>query len=309
MSTTIVPHTDQKSHPFSGLGIALATPFHEDGSIDPLSMRRLVRHTIDGGVDFLLFLGTTGETPTLNEDEKRELLSVIVHENEEKIPLVIGVGDNHTERLCSTIQGDLYREADALLVVAPFYNKPNQTGLYHHFMSVAEASPKPIILYNIPARTGVDMSSELICKLQRESRQFIGIKEATGKTLKSQELFPNVREDFVILSGDDHLTRELCEMGASGVISVIGNAYPRIIKKLLCSTLMGDHEKACYMDELLSEMYDLLFREGNPVGIKNLLKHLQITQSDSVRLPLWHASQTLSEQILTAHNAIIHSSL
>lgn len=302
-------HSKVSSNPFAGLGIALVTPFRDDRTIDLDAMSRLVRHTIDGGADFLLFMGTTGEPPTLTEPEKVALLSAIVRENEEKLPLVIGAGDNNTERLCNTIQGDLYRDADALLVVAPFYNKPNQTGLYHHFMAVAEASPKPIILYNIPSRTGVDMSSELICRLHRESDKFVGIKEATGKTIKSQEIIPHVDENFVVLSGDDHLTRELCEMGASGVVSVIGNAYPRIIKRLLHSTLSGDHEHACHMDELLTEMYDLLFREGNPVGIKNLLRHLHIVESDNVRLPLWRASQMLNDQILAAHQAIIHSSL
>lgn len=288
-----------------GLGVALITPFDADGKVDMPSIDRLLHHIVGNGkADFLVLFGTTGESPTIRAEERLEILTLVRKTTPRSLPVVLGVGDNDTARLCDRLQNDVYKETDAILSVAPYYNKPSQEGLYKHFMAVAEASPCPVILYNIPGRSVVDILPETVCRLQQDSKNIIGIKEASGKVDRASILTATCRPDFVVLSGDDSLTREHCKLGARGVISVAGNAYPTLMRELVRATREGRHSDAEIIDERLRLMFHLLFAEGNPTGIKSLLASMGLIKTPNTRLPLCPASTELSELIAREHEEI-----
>ncbi len=289
-----------------GLGVALVTPFLDNGEIDFPSLDRLLHFILtDEGGDFLVLFGTTGESPTITDDERIKILSLVRPICPPNFPIVIGVGDNNTQRLCNRLQHAVYKSTDAILSVTPYYNKPSQEGLYRHFMAVAEASPCPVLLYNIPGRCQVDLLPSTVQRLQKDSSNIIGIKEATGIKQRVIELRACCKEEFIILSGDDALTRQLCSTGAQGVISVVGNAYPQLIHRMVCATLKGEHKEAEAIDNSLHQMYKLLFSEGNPTGIKSLLYTMGLINSPMVRLPLCPASDILSRQIEQAHREMV----
>ena len=295
-------------HPYrhlTGAGVALITPFLENGQVDSASLSRLTEHIVSGGCDFVVLLGTTGESPTVVYPERLLLIDVVRRTIDGRCPLVIGVGSNNTQDLCQRMSDPNYDNVDAILSVVPYYNKPTQEGLYLHFMAVAEASKKPIILYNIPSRTGCDLQPETVARLQRDSAKIIGIKEASGHVERIGQIRELCRPDLLVYSGDDHLTKDIIRAGGDGVVSVVANAYPQAIKALVSALITEQREQADEIDALFTEMYQLLFKEGNPVGIKGLLHTIHLIETSAVRLPLCHATEQLTSHLRAAHEELL----
>jgi len=280
----------------NGLGVALITPFKEDNSIDEAALSKVVQHVIDGGADFLVALGTTSEAPTLKQEEKYRVLEIIKKTNKGKLPIVLGLGGNNTEALIADMQNYDLNGIDAFLSVTPYYNKPNQAGLKAHFEALAQASPLPIILYNVPGRTACNMLPTTTINLANNHENIIAIKEASGNIVQGMELVKNAAENFIILSGDDDLVMPQMALGFDGVISVIGNAYPKAFKEMIVATQDGNLEKARNLHYQLLPLIDLLFMEGNPVGVKAAMEHLGICE-EHVRLPLVKASKDLKTNL------------
>lgn len=288
-----------RNNPFKGLGIAVVTPFRPDGAVDYEALERLVEAQISAGADFLCVLGTTAETPCLTADEKERVMACAVRTAAGRVPLLLGCGGNHTAAVC-----DYLRQADltgfsGVLIVCPYYNKPTQEGLYRHFCAVAEASPLPVVLYNVPGRTGVNMEAETTLRLAREHENVVAIKEASGKKDQIRQIIALAPTGFDVISGDDALTRELLEAGAVGVISVIGNAYPAGFGKMVRAALAGRAEEAKRTDESLAELYRLMVTDGNPAGIKALLT-VQGRIGNRLRLPLVPAGEATCREIKQA---------
>jgi 4-hydroxy-tetrahydrodipicolinate synthase len=280
---------------FKGIGVALVTPFQEDQQIDFASLTRLIDHVIAGGVDYLVVLGTTGETATLTASEKSQVLKVCVEHNKGRVPLMLGLGGNATQKLINEIeQTDFYGVA-GILSVSPYYNKPTQEGIIAHYRALADASPAPVMLYNIPGRTMSNLSAETTLTLSHHPN-IVGIKEASGNLEQCMQIAAAMPKDFLLLSGDDLLTKPMQSIGGSGVISVLANALPTTFKTLIEGNDISS-QQAAYS---LLKLNGLMYEEGNPVGIKNLLLHQGIIQTDQVRLPLLRASQGLSEKIRLA---------
>ena len=280
---------------FKGTGVALVTPFLEDQTIDFDSLKRLIDHVITGGVDYLVLLGTTGESATLTALEKAQVLKASVEYNKGRVPLMLGLGGNATQKLIDEIeQTDFYGVA-GILSVSPYYNKPTQEGIIAHYRALADASPVPIVLYNIPGRTMSNLTSSTTLALSHHPN-IVGIKEASGNLEQCMQIAASMPKDFLLLSGDDLLTKPILSFGGSGVISVLANALPATFKTLI----EGDEYTSQHATYSLLKLNGLMYDEGNPVGIKNLLLHLGIIQTDQVRLPLLRASQGLSEKIRLA---------
>lgn len=280
----------------SGLGVALITPFKEDKSIDEIALRKVVQHVIDGEADFLVALGTTSEAPTLTEEEKKRVLAIIKEVNKGKLPLVLGLGGNNTAAIIADMQNYDLDGIDAFLSVTPYYNKPSQAGLKAHFTALAQASPLPIILYNVPGRTACNMLASTSLDLAKNQEKIIAIKEASGNIAQGMELVKDAPEAFIILSGDDDLVMPQMTLGFDGVISVIGNSHPKAFKTMVEAAKNGDLEKARALHYQLLPLIDLLFAEGNPVGVKATLKQLGICEAH-VRLPLVEASEDLNTKL------------
>ena len=274
-----------KSNPFQGFGVALATPFNTDGSIDFVALRSLVDNIIVGGVDFICVLGTTAETPTLIEEEKLEIRRVVVEVNQDRVPLLLGVGNNSTQAVCRQLREDDFEGFSGLLMVCPFYNKPTQEGLYQHFKKISEESPLPIVLYNIPGRTGVNLQASTTLRLANDCPNIVAIKEASGIITQIEEIVEYAPEGFDVFSGDDAITFELLTIGAKGVISVIGNAYPEEFGAMVHAAQAGDYTSALSQHRQFSRLYKLMSVDGNPSGIKGLL-YIQGKVDNVVRLPL-----------------------
>lgn len=280
---------------FKGTGVALVTPFLEDQQVDYPSLERLINHVIAGGVDYLVVLGTTGESATLTATEKAQVLKACVAYNKGRVPLMLGLGGNATQKLIDEIeQTDFYGVA-GLLSVSPYYNKPTQEGIIAHYRALADASPVPLVLYNIPGRTMSNLSAATTLALSHHPN-IVGIKEASGNLEQCMQIAVSMPKDFLLLSGDDLLTKPMQSIGGSGVISVLANAIPATFKTLV----EGDESSSQQAAYSLLKLNGLMYEEGNPVGIKNLLLHLGIIQTDQVRLPLLRASQGLSEKIRLA---------
>ncbi|MBE6189256.1 MAG: 4-hydroxy-tetrahydrodipicolinate synthase [Rikenellaceae bacterium] len=280
---------------FTGVGVALITPFDSKGSIDFGALAAIIDRVIDGGVDYLLALGTTSETPTLTPSERVAVAKFIAQRVSGRVPLMVGIGGNCTADVVATLRSWDFTGYDAVLSVNPYYNKPNQEGLYLHFKALSEASPLPIMLYNIPGRTGVNMTPQTVARIVATCPNIFGIKEASGNADQMEEVVKavaKVREDFILVSGDDGLTVEAIRRGGKGVLSVLAHLYPADVKSLTTLALEGNFDKAEYMLTRLSAITDSLFAEGNPVGIKNALATKALC-TPTVRLPLAKASVEL----------------
>lgn len=267
------------------MGVALITPFKEDESVDFEALARLVEHQIKNGTDYLVVCGTTAETPTLTENEKEEVTRFIVQTVAGRCPIVLGVGGNNTRAVVEKLQNDDFTGIDAILSVAPYYNKPSQEGIYQHYAAIAKASPLPVVLYNVPGRTGVNMTSETTLRIAKEFPNICAIKEASGNFTQIDEIIKNKPQDFMVISGDDGITFPLITLGAVGVISVIGNAFPREFSRMVRLALQGDYESARQTHQLFNELFQLLFVEGNPAGVKSMLAVMGFIEN-KLRLPL-----------------------
>ncbi len=279
-----------------GTGVALITPFKEDFSIDVQSLSRVVEYNITQGVNYLVVLGTTGESVTLNATEKRLVMDTVVRTNAGRLPLVLGVGGNNTQAVIAELQELDLTAFDAVLSVSPYYNKPTQEGIYQHFKAIAQATPKPIILYNVPGRTGSNMAPETVVRLAKEFDAIVAIKEASGDLVQFMELIQNTPEDFLVISGDDATALPSVLAGGSGVISVLGQGLPSEFSSMIKLGLEGNSKASYAIHYQLFRGMDLIFREGNPAGIKSVLNTLGYAQP-VVRLPLIAASETLQIEI------------
>ena len=276
----------------SGTGVALITPFNEDKTIDYTSLDKLINKVIEGGIDFLVVLGTTGEATSINESEKKELINFIVKLNNKRLPLVLGIGGNNTNKLIKEINNTDLSDFDAILSVTPYYNKPSQKGLYHHYAEISKSSPIPIILYNVPSRTGVNMSPEITIQLANDFKNIISIKEASGDINQIKYILKNKPKNFDVLSGDDGLTLEIIQNGGAGVISVIGQSNPEEFSSLVKFALNGKLSDAKLIHDKLYGLYHYLYSEGNPSGVKAFLS-LQGVCKNYLRLPLVPISSEL----------------
>lgn len=281
-----------------GTGVALITPFTTNGAVDTIALAELVEFNIESGIDYLVVLGTTAETVTLNAAEKQMVIDTVVSANKKRLPLVIGMGSNNTAALVDELHGADLSDFSAILSVTPYYNKPTQKGLIAHFKAVAEATSKDLILYNVPGRTGVDMSVETILELATIPN-IIGVKEAAGSLDKIQQLVEESDDDFLIISGDDVTASKSVLIGGDGVISVLGQALPREFSSMINAGLNGDSSSADELDAQLAQLSELIFEEGNPCGVKVLCSKLGFG-SKQVRLPLVEASQALEAKIYSA---------
>lgn len=276
----------------SGTGVALITPFNEDKTIDYTSLDKLINKVIEGGIDFLVVLGTTGEATSINESEKKELINFIVKLNNKRLPLVLGIGGNNTNKLIKEINNTDLSDFDAILSVTPYYNKPTQKGLYRHYAEISKSSPIPIILYNVPSRTGVNMSPEITIQLANDFKNIISIKEASGDINQIKYILKNKPKNFDVLSGDDGLTLEIIQNGGAGVISVIGQSNPEEFSSLVKFALNGKLSDAKLIHDKLYGLYHYLYSEGNPSGVKAFLS-LQGVCKNYLRLPLVPISSEL----------------
>lgn len=284
------------SQQFKGTGIALVTPFNEDGSIDFDGLRKVIEHDIKGGVEYLVSLGTTGETATLNKEEKLQVLRFTAEVVNKRVPLVAGFGGNDTRELVDAINAFDFAGYDALLSASPYYNKPTQEGIYQHYKAVSAASPVPVILYNVPGRTSSNVTAETTLRLARDFENIIAVKEASGNFDQVMQIIKNKPEGFLVISGDDLITLPLIACGADGVISVIGNAIPADFSEMVRLALKNDFNAARKLHYKLTDLTNLLFAEGNPGGVKAVLQ-LQGICTNQVRLPLWRISDTLINKL------------
>lgn len=281
-----------------GMGIALITPFTIDGKVDYTALRRLVEYQVESHADFLCILCTTSESPTLTADEKAQIKDLVIEVVKGRVPIVIGCGGNCTEAIVHELQTADFHGIDAVLSVVPYYNKPSQEGLYQHFSAIAKASPLPVILYNVPGRVGVNMTAETTLRLARENENIIAIKEASGNFDQIDDIIKNKPRHFKVLSGDDSITYPLISLGAEGVISVIGNAYPREFSKMVRLALRGEYEPALLLHHKFKELFSLLFVDGNPAGVKAALNAMGLCEN-VLRLPLVPSRITTFEKIQT----------
>ena len=279
-----------------GTGVALITPFKKDLSVDVEALKNIVNFQIENGIDYLVVLGTTGESATLNKEEKQLVVRTIVEANNGKIPLVLGIGGNNTSQVIEELKSTNLSDFDAVLSVSPYYNKPTQEGIYQHFKTVAENSPLPIILYNVPGRTASNMLPETVARLAKDCKNIIGIKEAAGDLVQAMKMISSVPKDFLVISGDDMIALPMVLAGGAGVISVIGEGFPQEFSKLIRLGLEGKVAEAYKLHYKLAPAIDLIFAEGNPAGIKAVFEKLGLAENN-VRLPLVPASEKLQQQI------------
>lgn len=269
-----------------GMGVALITPFKADKSIDFNALARLIEHQIKCGIDFLVVLGTTAETPSLTADEKRRVREFVAQRVAGRVPLVLGLGGNNTAGLCEEIRNTDLTDYQAILSVVPYYNKPSQEGIYAHYAAVAEASPVPVVLYNVPGRTGVNMTAETTLRLANDfPGKIVAVKEASGNFTQIDDIIKRKPADFMVISGDDGITFPLITLGAVGVISVIGNAFPKEFSRMVRLALEGDYANALLIHHKFTELFSLLFVDGNPAGVKCLLHAMGYIENE-LRLPL-----------------------
>ena len=270
---------------FKGLGIALVTPFTADGQVDYKSLKRLLEYQIDNGADFLCILATTGETPCLTQQEKDNITQLVKDVNHGRLPILKGCGGNNTAAIVEELKNTHWTGIDGILSVCPYYNKPSQEGLYQHFKTIAEASPLPVVLYNVPGRTGVNLKAETTVRLARDCENIVAIKEASGSLEQVDEIIKNKPKRFDVISGDDALTFSMVASGAAGVISVIGNALPKEFSRMIRLEFRGEYEPARKIHHAFTELYSLLFVDGNPAGVKALLHEMGFIEN-LLRLPL-----------------------
>jgi dihydrodipicolinate synthase len=282
-----------------GTGVALVTPFKEDKTIDLPALERLVHSQVENGVDYLVVLGTTAETPTLSTEEKELVKKTVKQANNGRLPMVLGVGGNNTQTIVEQVREVSPKDYIAILSVTPYYNKPSQEGLYQHYKAVAEATELPILLYNVPSRTGVNMDYRTTLRLAKEVPNIIGIKEASGNIVQIMHLLRGRRENFLVISGDDATALPTVLLGGDGTISVLGQAFPERYSQMIRQGLEGNYKEANTIQYQLLEAMELIFKEGNPVGIKALLSLLGVINTLEVRLPLVNATEGLQKELKT----------
>ena len=276
-----------------GVGVALITPFN-NLEVDYPALARMVEHVIAGGVDYIVALGSTAETATLSLEERQQVYDFVVEHTAGRVPIVVGMGGNNTHELVEQLRTFDMHDAVAILSVVPYYNKPSQEGIFRHYMAVAEASPVPVILYNVPGRTGVNMTAATTLRLAHASDKFVAVKEASGSIEQMQEIIDGKPENFLVISGDDGITVELIKRGGVGVISVAANAFPEKFCRCIHNAMEGNFAEAEPAMEQFAEPIALLFREGNPTGVKTMTAVMGLTR-DEVRLPLVEGTETLRE--------------
>jgi 4-hydroxy-tetrahydrodipicolinate synthase len=279
-----------------GMGVALITPFQKNGDVDYPALSRLVDYQLQNSTDYLVVLGTTAETPTLTGTEQKEILQLVVNKVKGRIPIVLGVGGNNTRAVVEKLQSDDFTGIDAILSVVPYYNKPSQEGIYQHYKHITKATALPVVLYNVPGRTGVNMVAETTLRLARECENVIAIKEASGNMTQIGSIIKNKPQDFCVISGDDGITFPLITFGAVGVISVIGNAFPKEFSRMVRLALAGDYKNALTIHHNFTELFELLSVDGNPAGVKSMLSMMGYIENE-LRLPLIPTRITTYEKI------------
>ena len=281
---------------FKGLGIALVTPFDKNGEVDYVALRRLLDYQLSNGADFLCILATTAETPCLTKEEKQKIKDIIVEKVNGSIPVLMGCGGNNTAAVVEEINTADFTGIDGILSVCPYYNKPSQEGIYQHFKAIAQSTSMPVVLYNVPGRVGVNIKAETTLRLARDCENVVAIKEASGNFTQIDDIIKNKPKDFDVLSGDDGITFPLMTMGATGVISVIGNALPKEFGRTVRLAAQGDFSSALQIHHKFTELFKLLFVDGNPAGVKAMLNNMGIIQNE-LRLPLVPAKITTMSEI------------
>jgi 4-hydroxy-tetrahydrodipicolinate synthase len=280
-----------------GTGVALVTPFRSDFSVDVEALQNLVEYTIAGGVEYLVVLGTTGESATLSNEEKQLVKRTVIKANKQRLPLVLGVGGNNTHAVLEELTQENLEGFDAILSVSPYYNKPTQEGIYQHFKLIAEKSPLPIILYNVPGRTGSNMAVSTVVRLANEFKNIVGIKEAAGSIVQGMELIrQSTRKDFLVIYGYDAIALPLVLAGGAGVISVIGQGTPQKFTDMIRLGLKGEIKEAFELQYQLMPIIDMIFEQGNPAGIKEILK-VEGVMKDTLRLPLVNVDADLASRL------------
>lgn len=279
-----------------GTGVALVTPFKKDLSVDTQALTRIVDFQIDNGINYLVVLGTTAETATLTKDEKELVIQTVIQANNGRLPLVLGIGGNNTIDVVNELKTRDLSHFDAVLSVSPYYNKPTQEGIYQHFKAIAQASPKPIILYNVPGRTASNMLPATVLRLANDFKNIVAIKEAAGDMVQAMKLLQNKPKDFLVISGDDMVTLPMILAGGSGVISVIAEGFPALFSKMVQLGLERKVDEAYALHYKIADAIDMIFEQGNPAGIKEVFAHLQICEN-TLRLPLVNVNEDLSNRL------------
>ncbi len=288
---------------FIGTGVALVTPFKKDFSVDTEALTRIVNHVINGGVEYLVVLGTTAESATLSNDEKELVIDTIVKANNKRLPLVLGVGGNNTSKVVEELKTRDFSSFDAVLSVSPYYNKPTQEGIYQHFKAVSEASSLPIILYNVPGRTASNMLPSTVVRLANDFENIIAIKEAAGDIVQAMKLIQTTPKDFLVISGDDMITLPMVLAGGAGVISVIGEGFPKEFSEMVRLGLNKKVDDAYKIHYRIADSIDMIFEQGNPAGIKEVFKTLGLSEN-TVRLPLVTVNEDLASKINIFTNSL-----
>lgn len=285
-----------KTAPFKGTGVAIVTPFDKNRKVDEKALRKLIQHLIKGKVEYLVVLGTTGESVTLNKEEKKQVINIVVDENKNKLPLVLGIGGNNTSQILDDLKFYDLSKFSAILSVSPYYNKPSQEGIYQHYKTIATHSPLPIILYNVPGRTSSNIQWQTTIRLANDFKKIIGIKEASGNVEQIMKIIHHRPKNFLVISGDDNLTLPLLAAGADGVISVVANAYPKRFSEMVRNGLAENFDKARKLHYTLLHFTEQLFADGNPGGIKYALSEMKIIQP-YLRLPLVLPNKQVQSEI------------
>ena len=281
---------------FRGTGVAIVTPFRKYGTVDFSSLEHLIEHIITNGVNYIVVMGTTGESATLNDDEKNAIIEFVVDTVNNRVPVVVGAGGNHTDKVIKEIKNVQGKGIDGILSVAPYYNKPQPKGLYYHYKNIATSTNLPVILYNVPGRTGTNIPADVTLQLAYDVENIVAIKEASGNFDQIGKIIRDKPEDFMVLSGDDQLTLPLIAMGAEGVISVTANAFPKQFSQMVNSALENDVESARVVHHQLSGIMDALFADGNPAGVKAALDELGLIKNN-LRLPLVKVNKSVNALI------------
>ncbi|MDQ2720639.1 MAG: 4-hydroxy-tetrahydrodipicolinate synthase [Bacteroidota bacterium] len=279
-----------------GTGVAIITPFTKNEEVDYDALEKLIDHIISNGVEYVVTLGTTGETPTLSKNEQQEIVKFTIEKINDRVPLVIGIGGNNTTKIIDSFSHFSFDKITAVLSSSPSYNKPSQEGIYQHYKALSIASPKPVILYNVPGRTGSNITAETTIRLAKECENIAGIKEASGNMVQCMHILKNSPEDFLIVSGDDHVSLPLIACGMQGVISVAANCFPKDFSDMVRFALKNDFKNAQKLHYKLLDGYDLLFAENNPAGVKAFLYELKFIQNE-LRLPLVPLSRNLHQKV------------
>ena len=285
-----------KQNPFKGTGVALVTPFKTDFSVDVEALIRIVNHVIDNGADFLVVLGTTSEAPTLTNEEKNLVISTILKANAGRLPILLGMGGNNTQAVVEAVKAQDFAGIDGILSVVPYYNKPNQRGMKAHFEAIADASPVPVVVYNVPGRVGVNLQAATCVELAKHPN-IIAVKEASGNLQQIMEILRDAPTDFDVLSGDDGITQPLMALGATGVISVAANAYTSQFSRMMKAQKEGKTDEALRLHYAMLKMNQLIFADGNPAGIKCLMNHMRLCEN-VLRLPLVAANEKVENDII-----------